>query len=63
GEGETRRGGDKERGRQGDNEENSPCPLVPLSPCPPLSAIITRLNFRVHCGDRTNQHQNILKQV
>ncbi|MBD2605643.1 caspase family protein [Scytonema hofmannii FACHB-248] len=37
GEGETRRGGDKERGRQGEGEKFFFVPLVPLSPCPPIS--------------------------
>src|SRR5262245_18797 len=36
-EGETRRGGDKERGGNEGADVGSPCPPVPLSPCPLVS--------------------------
>ncbi|MBD2605693.1 glycogen debranching enzyme N-terminal domain-containing protein [Scytonema hofmannii FACHB-248] len=42
GEGETRRGGDKERGRQ---EEIRDISVVPLSPCPPLP--VSSFNHRI----------------
>ncbi|MGI2909582.1 hypothetical protein, partial [Tolypothrix sp. VBCCA 56010] len=55
---------------------HSSTPPLPHSPTPPLStsplipndeiyanlsAIIAKLNFRLHCGDRTNRYESIIK--